>query len=934
MNNISLNSKVLRPLFFLLFIISFSSIAQENCSNGIDDDGDGLIDCLDPDCLTDPDCPAFAVPGSCLPIGYYPDITGTAGGYKQSPSTAVVNIPIAPNSNRASLIIQGVYQNATVNTATGVDDLNHAQERVIWGRVELDLDNSISSGWVEYMINNHESRRFSWVDQPMGAATTVTYTSVGHDMTELTDYEFSFDADPTNLMVGCTRAELDISYYAIFYGNFATQSMTRIEGQDPSQYPVYFDAGSAPINLTSTIDLLPAPDQPDYIQLRAIGINQNRYGNSGVLVQDTREEALSIKYILIDMNTMTASGNMSINNGNIPDMCTAFTFSDYDVTSGLPIVANSTIMGDAIGNETPPDQIAVPDMIIEVVGDQLILTRSDVYGNDYNEIYYVEFLKYSNQPYSSSFFITENAYSGPLDISYDLGGSFDGTSVDGFVDFTIPEGAKRGYLEIRANGLWSPSSLPYYVGPAPSNTTATNGNQMYAFTEVNFDLNETTGFFVTLTTSSQQQLYAWQAVPIDPLVDITTTGIYGQLPNSDERLNFEIIPPNTFRVHLENDKIAYERTLQMTFLGSKVNLVYSTFDQNTTIFTGCDSVYFDMEVCNSGGSDLTQAVPISFYNGDPTTDPTAIYLQTEMYSLNIDQGQCETFTFGIDIASLGGATAGDITIVLNDDGSFGGTPGNTIISTFTPLQLADQGNPVLECEYDQNIITAPWTLTPPPPPTIIFNQNTFTICPGEDATIIGTPSGTTGEFTYSWSPVPGTTDQITVAPIVETWYYLTVEDVCGSVTDSVKVEIGTVDITSIDVVDATNCPGLVGTPGEITINPGDPSWLYTVTGTSVIGPQSSNNFTGLDGGIWYLINVEDDNGCELDTAIFVGLGANAVTADFITDSLRDVTCFNMFDGGAYVNNIAGGLTAPMTLLGHILVDLMQHRQLELEEKVI
>lgn len=901
-------------LMTVAFLFSVYTYSQENCSNGIDDDGDGLIDCLDPDCMSSPDCPAFAFPGSCLPIGYYPDITGTKGAYRVAGSTADVNIPIIPNSNRVSLIIQGCYQGMTNNGATGVNDLNHAEERVIWGRVELDLDNDVSSGWVEYLINNHESRRFSWVDQPMSPANTSTYTRVGYDLTEITTYEFVFDQVGTNLVVGCTRPEIDISYYAIFYGNFATQSLTRIDGANPTQYPAYFQAGTTPANITQTIDLQSAPNDPDYIQIRAMGINQNRYGNSGILVEDTREECISIKYILLNLNTMTASGAITVSNGNIPDMASTFTFEDYDLTSGNSILNDATTLGDIVANQTAPNQISIADMTLEIVGNQLIMTRESAYAKDYNEIYYIEFLKYTDEPYSSSFFITENAYNGPDNISFDPGANNNGVGVSGFVDFTIPNGSKRAYLEVRGNGNYMPFSLSSFYAPAPSNTTKTNGNQMYAFTEVNFDLNETTGFYATVTTATQQQLYAWQEVPINPAVDLTTTGIYGQLPSSDERINFEIIPPDIFRVHLTNDNIAYERTLQITFLGSKVNLVYSTFDQNTGISNGCDSAYFDMEICNSGGSDLTQPVPISFYYGDPTTDPTAVYLQTEMYNLNIEQGQCETFTFGVDIASLGGALTGSVTVVLNDNGSFAGAPGTTIPATFQPLDLFNQGNPVLECEFDYNIISANYTITPPPPPTIIFNENTFTICPNDDATIVATPSGTVGDVTYSWSPDPGSTNTLTVSPNVLTWYYLDVTDECQTVTDSVKVEIGSADITSINITDATNCPGQPGTPGSITVLPNDPGFTYQLTGGGdVFGPQTSNLFTNLDGGIIYFLHVEDADGCFIDTAVTVGLGTNAVIANWVASALEDVTCYGAFNGAAAISNITGGITPPYTV---------------------
>jgi hypothetical protein len=65
------------------------------------------------------------------------------------------------------------------------------------------------------------------------------------------------------------------------------------------------------------------------------------------------------------------------------------------------------------------------------------------------------------------------------------------------------------------------------------------------------------------------------------------------------------------------------------------------------------------------------------------------------------------------------------------------------------------------------------------------------ICPAEDATMIATvvnPYATV--VTYDWSPAPGTTNTITVSPNVLTWYYLTLNDGCYTVTDSVKVEMG------------------------------------------------------------------------------------------------------------------------------------------------
>ena len=53
----SIEKALLTVVFIAMFTIVFS---QENCGNGIDDDWDGLIDCLDPDCKTN------VVPSSAL----------------------------------------------------------------------------------------------------------------------------------------------------------------------------------------------------------------------------------------------------------------------------------------------------------------------------------------------------------------------------------------------------------------------------------------------------------------------------------------------------------------------------------------------------------------------------------------------------------------------------------------------------------------------------------------------------------------------------------------------------------------------------------------------------------------------------------------------------------------------------------------------------
>ncbi|UII25929.1 hypothetical protein LVD15_21910 [Fulvivirga maritima] len=55
-----------------LLLAAISGFAQEVCNNGIDDDGDGFIDCYDPDCSESEDCNGFYF-GNDATCEYKPD---------------------------------------------------------------------------------------------------------------------------------------------------------------------------------------------------------------------------------------------------------------------------------------------------------------------------------------------------------------------------------------------------------------------------------------------------------------------------------------------------------------------------------------------------------------------------------------------------------------------------------------------------------------------------------------------------------------------------------------------------------------------------------------------------------------------------------------------------------------------------------------------
>lgn len=331
-----------------------------------------------------------------------------------------------------------------------------------------------------------------------------------------------------------------------------------------------------------------------------------------------------------------------------------------------------------------------------------------------------------------------------------------------------------------------------------------------------------------------------------------------------------------------------------------------------TFPAGVDTVQFyvtpSMDGLTEGTETVTLSVSIVNSCGDTiVTNATIEIVDPIPFNVVPDDIviDCPTATVNITANPSAGVPSFTYDWGIYGTGPSANVPGNIVGTTSYNVEITDACGTTATGSVDV-------TLSPAPPPTINFNQNTFTICPDENATIIATVVNPySSPVTYSWAPATGSTNTITVSPNVLTWYYLTINDGCYNVVDSVKVEIGNIDLTSITVVNATNCPGLPGTPGSVEVFPDDPAFTYQLTGGGdVFGPQANNFFGNLDGGIIYFLHVEDANGCSIDTTVAVGQGLNPVTATWLPGSLSDVTCFGDLNGSAAINNIGGGVLPP------------------------
>jgi gliding motility-associated-like protein len=155
------------------------------------------------------------------------------------------------------------------------------------------------------------------------------------------------------------------------------------------------------------------------------------------------------------------------------------------------------------------------------------------------------------------------------------------------------------------------------------------------------------------------------------------------------------------------------------------------------------------------------------------------------------------------------------------------------------------------------------------------------------------------------TPQISTNQNIVVTPTADTWYYLQVSDGCYTVLDSMRVIMGSVDITAINITPVTDCSGGLGNnnDGALEIIPNPVSGNYTFT----INPGSSNA-TGLFNSLTsqsYQITVLDNvTGCQLDTVIFLP-STNGLPPNISSFNVNHVTCPGAMDGSIEILGING-----------------------------
>ncbi len=148
----------------------------------------------------------------------------------------------------------------------------------------------------------------------------------------------------------------------------------------------------------------------------------------------------------------------------------------------------------------------------------------------------------------------------------------------------------------------------------------------------------------------------------------------------------------------------YQFLLSADYYGARPDIAFDASGINFSKIGSCKMVRASVTVCNPGAGNSNGGMPVSFYHGDPTTDPAAVLLHTGTFNQDIHEGDCKTFTYDIDLSNFNNLDI-DLTIIINDNGSLYQEAWEIQVDIFTLASLATQGSTYKECYYHNNLTT-------------------------------------------------------------------------------------------------------------------------------------------------------------------------------------------------------------------------------------
>jgi hypothetical protein len=169
---------------------------------------------------------------------------------------------------------------------------------------------------------------------------------------------------------------------------------------------------------------------------------------------------------------------------------------------------------------------------------------------------------------------------------------------------------------------------------------------------------------------------------------IASRKVWNQHAYFNTNINDDLSVPR----YQQNHNIVGDSLVLNTFLNQYFNPTFPTPDGSIVfqqVYCNLDSLEITLEICNNGDNILPAQTPVSAYRGNPQTTP-AVWVQSWPIGVDIPLGQCRNILF-----SMPRIANDTVFVVLNDDHSLA-----------TPFTL-NQDFPVTaigECGFNNNIV--------------------------------------------------------------------------------------------------------------------------------------------------------------------------------------------------------------------------------------
>jgi gliding motility-associated-like protein len=600
------------------------------------------------------------------------DVIGTEALYSSPGASApVFNIPAGTKSI-------SVYISSETGVTSGGNDFAQGDEDFISINAVIDLTTNTSSGYVNFAKNTFKdgsgTNLYGWQQAPLGAFIPAS-AKIGDSSPELNNVNFSILGNTLTITQSLSGV------HSSFYVQYLSPYSNSLNPLDP-QVKALLNGNS----LVNTDLVMPIPAGTDVIFIAGKGTNSS-YGDLNTSAGT--EEGYSNLRFTIDLQKGKTTGFVTVANGGSANRRSTYAVNNLSSTySGQFVGAGAAVTGDYNGKSGNNGAVGIYNPAIYVSGSNLVIKRDVDYARDFDDAYVVEFYKRAGQGMSAEF-ISSDIKIIPTGLSSTAGVSR---------TFDIPPGTNAIYFTEGGNAV---------------NTDAeSNENSLEAYAYIDLAAGTATGYFYQQVGLSQTDRrddnFAFKGVPLDNTSARSHANTVGFKGPHNYDISFSLSADKSQLTVTNKTGLAnpdYQLLLSIDNYGSKPDLAFGMPAVAFTKYSGTKTVKAEVTVCNPGAGNSTGGMPVSFYHGDPTSNPSARLLYTGAFPQAILAGECQTFSFDLDLSSFDNLNI-DLTIIINDNGSY--VPGgvrNEVGVPFTLASLATQHATFQECYYENNLVT-------------------------------------------------------------------------------------------------------------------------------------------------------------------------------------------------------------------------------------